>query len=301
MQNYKELPEIFSLLKTEYHPMLKISRNTIVFLFIFLFACGTKDDGAKLRLDAARQFYTNKEYIQAKQEIDSIKILYPKAFDEIRSGLAFLDTIRRAENEQIITQCDSLIAIHEPTLNKMKSLFSFQRNKEYQETGAFIPKESLNGGIITGTMLRSGVGEDGISFIESVFVGAKQKHNQIKVSAKDGSFTQSLAVNDDGLNYRFSNMGKEYEIIRFAGINENGVAGFIFANSNKPLTVTLTGQGKYTYTLSQTTKSAISKSFQLSTMMLQLDSLKTAKEKAEYHIYYLDNKKNEETADNVIK
>lgn len=276
-------------------------RNTMVFLFVFLFACGTKDDGAKLRLDAARHFYANKEYSLAKQEIDSIKILYPKAFDQIRSGLAFLDTIRRAENEQVIAGCDSLIALHEPTLEAMKKLFSFQRNKEYQETGAFIPRESLSGGIITGTMLRSGVGEDGVLYIESVFVGSKQKHNQIKVSAKDGSFAQSLAVNDDGLNYRFSNMGKEYEIIRFAGASENGVARFIFTNSGNPLTATLEGQGKYSYTLSQTTKSAISKSFELSTMMLQLDSLKTAKEKAEYHIYYLDNKKDKAHTDNIIK
>lgn len=281
--------------------MQKILRNTMAFLFVVLFACGAKDDGARLRLDSARRFYANKEYSLAKQEIDSIKILYPKAFDQIRSGLTFLDTIRRAENEQIITECDSLIALHEPTLEAKKKLFSFQRNKEYQETGAFIPKENLTGGVITGTMLRSGVGEDGVLYIESVFVGSKQKHNRIKVSAKDDSFAQSLVVNDDGLNYRFSNMGKEYEIIRFAGTSENGIAGFIFTNINNPLTVTLEGQGKYTYTLSQTTKSAISKSFELSTMMLQLDSLKTAKEKAEYHIYYLDNKKDKASTDNVIK
>ncbi|MDR1884077.1 MAG: hypothetical protein LBR26_15060 [Prevotella sp.] len=271
--------------------MRNFFKNSIVILFVVLLACGAKDDGARRRLDSARRFYANKEYLQAKQEIDSIKILYPKAFDQIRASLVFLDTVRRAENEQIIAGCDSLIALHTPALDEIKSRFSFQRNKEYQETGSYIPKESATGGGITGAMLRSGVGEDGILYIESVFVGPKQKHNRIEVSAKDGSFARSLAVNDDGLNYRFSNMGKEYEIIRFAGKSENGIARFVFTNSNAPLTVTLEGQGKYTYSLSQTAKSSISGSFRLSTMMLQLDSLKTAKEKAEYRIYYLDNKK----------
>lgn len=299
VHNYKRLPRIYPL-KESRHLMRSPFRNTMVFLIIFLFACGTNDDGAKLRLDAARKHYADKNYQLAKQELDSLKILYPKAFDQIRSGLAFLDTIRRAENQQIIAECDSLIAIHNPALDKMKSLFTFQQDKRYQETGAYIPKESLTGGVITGTTLRSGIGEDGVLYLESVFVGAKQKHNQIKVSAKDGSFVQSLVVNDDGLNYRFSNMGKEYEVIRFAGRDENGIAGFIFANSNHPLTLTLEGQGRYTYNLSQTVKSAISKSFELSTMMLQLDSLKTAKEKAEYHIYYLDNKKGQDV-DDVIK
>jgi hypothetical protein len=70
------------------------------------------------------------------------------------------------------------------------------------------------------------------------------------------------------------------------------MAKFIFVNMDKPLTATIEGQGRYTYTLSQPVKSAIAKSYQLSVMMLQLDSLKTEKEKAEYRVYYLDNKKN---------
>lgn len=279
--------------------MKKAYKNIFIFTLIILFACGQKDNGAASRLNAARQFYAEKQYQQAKQEIDSIKTLYPKSYVEIRAGLAFLDTIRRAENIQIITECDSLITMYEPEITKMKTAFSFQKNKEYQETGSYIPKESLSGGMITQTTLRSGVAEDGMLYLESVFVGSKQKHNQIKVSTKDGSFAQSLPVNDDGLNYRFSNMGKEYEVIRFVGSGENEVGKFIFANSQVPLTVTLEGQGKYSYQISQPIKSAISKSFQLSTMMLQFDSLKTAKEKAAYHIYYLDNKKEPKAEDPV--
>lgn len=269
-------------------------RNTLVFLSIFLFACSTKDDGARLRLVAAREFYAQKEYKLAKQEIDSLNALYPKSLDMRKAGLALLDSVRRAENIHIIEECDSLIVSNKSELEKIKSLFSYQRNKQYQETGAFIPKESLTGGLIAGTTLRSGVEDNGTLYLESVFVGANQKHNRIKVSTKDGSFAQSLPVNDDGLNYRFSNTGKNYEIIRFSGKDENGIAKFIFSNDGKPLTVTLEGQGKYSYILSQTIKRAISKSFQLSTMMLQLDSLKTAKEQAEYRMYYLDNEKGKE-------
>ncbi len=275
-------------------------RNACVFLSIFLFACDAKEDGAQLRLDAARSFYYGKEYVLAKQEIDSLKILYPKAFSQIKASLALLDTVRRAENMQIIQISDSLIALNEPTLDKFKKLFSYQRNKEYQESGVYIPKESVEGSVMTGTILRSGVNEDGILYLESVLVGSKQTHNQLTVSTKDGSFVESLPVTDDGLNFRFSNLGKDYEIIRFVGADENGVSKFIFSNIDKHLTVTLKGQGKKSYTLSQTIKFAISKSFQLSTMMLELDSLKTAKEKAEFHIYYLDNKKDKDLED-VLK
>jgi len=269
--------------------MLNYFRNISVFLLIFFIACGTNDNSASLRLDNARRLFINKEYSQAKQEIDSIHLLYPKAFDERRAGLALLDTIRRAENLQIMQECDSLIILYTPQLEKIKSLFSFQKNKEYQDKGTYIPKESV-ANVISATTLRSGVGEDGQLYLESVFVG-QQKHNQIKVSLKDGSYVQSHRVNDDGLNYRFSNLGKNYEIIRFAGNDENGIARFIFVNQDKQLTLTSEGGGKYSYTLPQTIKSAVSKSFQLSTMIIQLDSLKKAKEEAEFKIYYLDNEK----------
>lgn len=262
----------------------------VVLLSVFAFACGVEDDRAKLHLDAARDFYARGEYTLAKQEIDSINILYPKAIEERKAGLALLDSVRRGENDYTISVCDSLIALYIPQIDKYKSQFSFQRNKEYQETGTFVPKESLTGGVISGTILRSGVGEDGILYLESVFVGGKQKYNRIKVSAKDGSFAESLPVTDDGFLYRFSNMGKDYEIIRFMGDKENGVAKFIYVNLNNALTLTLEGQSKYSYSLSQTIKSAVSKSYQLSFMMLQLDSLKTAKEKAEFKNYNLDKK-----------
>lgn len=267
-------------------------RYICICFFIFLFACGSKDNGAQLKLDSARQAYLKKDFIKAKQEIDSIKILYPRSFDEIRAGLALLDSVRRGENEQIIAHCDSFIEVNQPMVEEMKKLFSYQRNKQYQEAGVYIPRESLTSHIV-GTTLRSGVEENGTLYLESVFVGNSQKHNQIRVATKDGSYAESLPVNDDGLNYRFSNMGKEYEVIKFAGKSENKVAEFIYTNIDKSITLTLNGRNKYSYTLSQTIKSAISKSYQLSTLMLQMDSLKTAKEKAEFHIYYLDNKTKE--------
>ncbi|WP_165023750.1 hypothetical protein [Dysgonomonas sp. ZJ279] len=268
----------------------------LFFCFVIV-ACSSKTDGAQLLLDNARQLYNEGKYDQAKSEIDSIKTLYPKAFDQIRASLALLDSVRRGQDTHTIAICDSLIALHEPKLDSLKKLFVYQRNKEYQEKGFYVPKESATSGPLTFTTLRSGVGEDGQMYLESVFIGNGQKHNKIKVSAKDGLSAESRPVNDDGLNYRFSNLGKQFEIIRFAGEDDNGVAKFIFENTDKPLTLILEGKNKSSYTLSQPVKYAVKKSYRLSMMMQQLDSLKTEKEKSEYKIYYLD-KKNANTNEN---
>jgi hypothetical protein len=258
-------------------------------LLLFLLACTSEDNGAQKQLEIARQFYNQQEYTLAKLQIDSLKMKYPKAFPQLQAGLALLDSIRRKENELTIAACDSLIQSFEPQVEEEKKKFSFQKDKQYQEIGSYIPKESVTA-YITGTTLRSGVKETGQLYIESIFVGG-QKHNKMRISAKDGSFIESFPVNDDGLNYHFTNGGKTYEVLHFTGVNENGMAKFIFANMEKELSATIDGQSKYMYALSLQTKSAIAKSYLLSVMMLELDSLKTEKEKAEFRIHYLDNKK----------
>lgn len=263
---------------------------------LLLVSCSAKDNGAQTLLDEARRLYQAKEYTLAKQQIDSISARYPKSIDERKAALALLDSVRRDEQLHIIAVCDSLIDINTPLIESLKKGFVFQRDKKYQEKGFYIPKETASDGRITSTMLRSGVEEDGKVYVESIFVGGGKKHNKVKVSVKDGSFAETLAVNDDGLNYRFSNMGVEYEIIKFGGTDENGLTRFISANKDKPLTLSLEGQAKYSYTLSPALKTALSKSHQLSTVMLQMDSLKTEKEKAEIHIKYLNEKQKKNEA-----
>lgn len=262
--------------------------NAFVFLVILLLSCGDNNRDAQLQLSKVRTHYSNKEYALAKAELDSLNARYPKAIEVRKAGMALLDSIRTAENIQIKEMSDSLITIFQPQVEEKLKQFTLQKDKNYQDTGNYIPKESVTSSITT-TTLRSGVGEDGRLYLESVFIGAG-RHDRIKLSLKDGTYVESLPVNEDGLNYRFTNMGRTYEVIRFTGEAENDVAEFIFSNVDKPISVTLDGNTKYSYTLTLQAKTAIAKSFELSRMMLQLDSLKTAKEKAEYHLYYLDNK-----------
>jgi len=86
-------------------------------LFVFLYACTSdKDNGAQSRLDNARKYFNQKEYDLATREIDSIKILYPKAIEQRKAGLALLDSVRRGENNHIISTCDSLITSFTPVV-----------------------------------------------------------------------------------------------------------------------------------------------------------------------------------------
>ncbi|MFR9165478.1 MAG: hypothetical protein ACLVKO_04315 [Dysgonomonas sp.] len=271
----------------------------IIPIICFASACSDNNKEAKAYLENIRKIYSAGDYETAKQKIDSIQILFPKAFDQIKEGMALLQDVRKAQDEKQVAYCDSVINALQPRIDSVKqALFSYERNKEYEESGRFRPK-GTSSSVLNQTTLRSGVEEDGTLFLESVFVGGNQFHNKIKVSTKDGGFAETLAVNDDGFNFRFSNMGKQYEVIKFIRENENSVARFIYANSDKPLTVSLEGKNRMTFGLSNAAKKAISDSYQLSVIMLQADSLRNVKDIAQKKIEYLNNRQQKNVTDTI--
>ncbi len=222
--------------------------------------------------------------------IDSIEVLYPKSFDQIKDGMDLLQEIRLSQNQQQIQFCDSVISIMEPKIDSLKAYFIYDIDKEYQETGRYLPKGQSSKTLLGSTMLRSGVAENGILFIESVYVGGTKYHDRIKISTKDGFFAETLPVISEGLNFRFTDSGKQYEVIKFTGTDENGIAKFIKMYAEKPLTVTLSGKNTTSFALSNTSKKEIIESYQLSTWILELDSIKSVKEKSEYLIDHLQRK-----------
>jgi len=257
---------------------------------IFIIACSEKNEEAKMYLQNIQSLYEKGDYETATLKIDSIQILFPKAFDEIKGGIALLQDVRKAQNIKMIADCDSAINFLQPKVDSIKNLFKYDIDKKYQEKGRYLPKSTLNA-VLTSTTLRSGVNENGQLFIESVFVGGNQYHDAVKVSLKDGSFAQTLSVNEDGLNFRFTDGGRHYETITFSGKDQNNVGRFIYAFADKPLTVTLTGKNTTSFGLSNVSKKAISDSYLLSTWILDIDSLNIRKEKAALLIEYIDKKK----------
>ena len=65
-------------------------KKTIALLAVCAALCGCADNVEKLagrHLDNAKQAFSVGNYNVAKQEIDSIKILYPKAFEARKQGI----------------------------------------------------------------------------------------------------------------------------------------------------------------------------------------------------------------------
>ena len=55
-----------------------------------LFSCSNVEKKAGEKLQAAREAFERGDYSEAKIQIDSIKILYPKAFETRREGIGLM-------------------------------------------------------------------------------------------------------------------------------------------------------------------------------------------------------------------
>lgn len=269
--------------------MKKNTILSILALCALLYSCSSKDNGAAERLNNARLSLNEQDFARAKEHLDSLEILYPKALNERLSAIALLDTIRRAENNFIIKNCDSLLTIYQIKVDSMKAGFIAEEQKdEHSSNISFVPRESWTNGMVSQTTLRSRVMSDGEFRLESYFVGAKQPHDKISFSAKGGVSIESLPITGDGFNFRFANLGKNFEVMTVTSATDNGIKKFISENIEKALTVKLIGKQSYQYTLPASSQKAIVKSINLSNAILMKDSLATEKEKAAFRNYNLD-------------
>ncbi len=264
---------------------------SLILLSFLLLSCSGNRRKAEHLLSEAQTLYTEGDYFLAKLKLDSIKILFPKAYDEIKSGMKLMHGIRMAENVRNIAFCDSMLAVSEVRKSELIKHFDFMKDAEYQELGVYYPKSYPYSQSLNRNGLRAGVEEKGQMFIESVLLNNRVKHNQIKVVTKNGDFAKSLTVTSDGFNHSFTTLDKSYEIVRFNENTENGVINFIYTFQENPISLVFVGSREVSAELTQAQKKGLVQSFELSTLLLEIEKLKFEKEKSETLIRYLESKK----------
>ena len=113
----------------------------LIFLSFVLFAaisCGENiEKKAGHHLDNAKEAFSLGNYNVAKQEIDSIKILYPKAFEARRKGIRLMQQIEEAEQMRIIEYEDSMVAVAQAAFDKIKAGYAFEKDERYQDIGLY--------------------------------------------------------------------------------------------------------------------------------------------------------------------
>lgn len=256
-------------------------------LSLLLVSCGNTNKGAQELLDGAKSMLTQEQFDIAEQMIDSIRKTYPRAVEQIKESVALRKDIRVARNKAQIAVCDSLIPLAETKVEELKKQFVFNQNKEYQTKGFFFPKKTPV--TILSTYFRSSVTEEGEVYLESVFTGGG-KHHQVMLSS-NGETVESFPIRGDGVNYRFSTLGKQYEVLTITPVNQNGMLDFVVKNEKNPIKITLKGGGTASYSLNAVQKSDIVLSSKLARAIFEKDSLMSVKDKATILLNYVTEQK----------
>lgn len=268
----------------------------LIAIAALLSACNGDEKAAQARLEKAKMMYENNEFFAAKSEIDSIRALYPREVKVLRESLTLMRQVEIGEAERNIAFCDSLLPIKLEEVEGLKEGFLFEKDTVYEEIGNYIRKQQTIERNIQRCYVRCGVSEAGEMYLASVYYGGRAiEHTGIRLSTKDGQFAETVSIPyDGGLNYRFKDMGSTTEVVTYKGDHCVDAVKFIYDNEKERIKVEYTGGKAYTIYMADADKQAIVSTFNLATVLSDIQTMQTLKEKSTKKIAYLKGKLDEE-------
>lgn len=264
----------------------------ITLIVAVLSGCNGDEKAAQARLDKAHTMYRNNEFFAAKNEIDSIRALYPKEVKVLKQGLTLMRQVEMKEAERNIAFCDSLLPIKLEEVEGLKKGFAFEKDSLYEEIGNYVWKQQTIERNVQRCYVRCGVNEKGEMYLASVYFGSRPiEHTSIKLSTKDGQFAETAPIPfDGGLNYRFKDLGNTSEVVTYKGDHSLDAIKFIYDNQKERIKVEYMGGKPYIIYMAENDKKAIVNTFNLATVLSDIENMNTLKEKSEKKIAYLKNK-----------
>lgn len=265
--------------------------SAITFAMI-MSSCNGDAKKAQERLDKAQSYYEQGDFFSARNEIDSVRTLYPKEVDALKKALELMRKVDFKESERNLAYCDSLLPIRMQEVEDLKKGFVFEKDSDYQEIGNYIWKQQTIERNVQRCYIRCGVDERGEMYLASVYFGGKPiNHTGIRLSAGGDLFAETASIPyDGGINYRFKDMGNTTEVVTYKGYAGKDAVQFIYDNSDKRIKVEYTGGKPYVIYIAEGDKKALTATYNLASVLSDIDHLKTEKQKAEKKQAYLKNK-----------
>ena len=250
-----------------------------------LTACEDIEKKAGARLEIARQAYETGRYNEAKLQIDSIKLLYPKAFDTRRAGIYLMQDIELAEQQKTLAYLDSCRQLAQQQLDEMKPRFVLEKDTAYQQTGRYLYPSQVIEKNLHRSFLRFQTDEQGELSLTSIYCGSRNIHHTgVKVTAPDGTFAQTPPSKD---SYETEDMGEKIEKADYKQGEDGGVIAFVGLHKNQNLRVEYIGDRSYSTTLTRTDRQAAAEVSALAQILSTLTQIQKQTEEANQKIKFI--------------
>ena len=261
-----------------------------------LFSCEDVEKKAGEKLQAAREAFELGNYNEAKILIDSIKMLYPKAFETRRAGIGLMQEVELKEQEKSLVYLDSMLQAKQKEFDAIKGKYAFEKDAEYQNIGNYLHPSQVIEKNLHRSFLRFQVDENGVMSMTSIYCGAHNIHHvAVKVTAPDGSFAETPAAKD---SYETTDLGEKIEKADFKLGEDGNVMGFLYLNKDKNIKVNYQGERPYSITMTAADRQALVSVYELAQLLSSMTEIKKNMEEANLKIEFVK-KKMEERKDNA--
>ena len=262
---------------------------------LLLTAC---DDGgekkAQVLLQDARTALSKEDFNEAKIILDSVKTLYPKAFDARKERIKLMQQVDLKEQQKSLVFLDSTLQAKQKEFEALKGAFVLEKDTAYQTIGNyFYPTQTVEKNI-NRSYIRGQVNEQGVMTLTSIYCGPSNiHHTAVKVSANDGTFAETPPSKD---SYETSDLGVKTEKADYKLGNDGGAIGFISLNKDNPLKVEYIGDRNYRTVMSADDRKAIAQVYELSQVLSSIEQIKKEIKEANLKIEFVTRKMQEDAA-----
>ena len=256
-----------------------------------LFSCENVEKKAGEKLQTAREAFERGDFSEAKMQIDSIKILYPKAFETRREGISLMQQVELKEQEKTLVYLDSLLQKKQSELDAIKGKFTLEKDTEYQKIGNYLHPSQVIEKNLHRSYLRFQVNETGQMSMTPIYCGPSNIHHiSVKVIAPDGSFAETPASKD---SYETTDLGEKIEKADYKIGEDGNVIGFLYLNKDKNIRVHYLGERSYATVMTPNDRKAVAAVYELAQLLSSITEIKKNMEEANLKIEFVKRKMQE--------
>ena len=259
-------------------------------LLALAICAGCSDGGekeAQIRLQKAEVALQQENFSEAKLQIDSIKVLYPKAFEARKQGIKLMQQVDLKEQGKTLVYLDSMMQVKQAQLDSIKGNFVFEKDTAYQDIGNWLYPTQVVEKNVGRSFLRGQVNELGEMSLTSIYcAGGQLNHTSVKVSVGD-TFAETPMTND---SYITTDLGRTIEKADYKVGNDGGVTGFIVANADKNIQLTFIGDKTYRTAIQKNDRKAIVELTELARILSGMEEIRKQQKEANLKIQFVTRK-----------
>ena len=265
--------------------------------FVFMIAlsllasCG--DGGEKKaqeHLRKAEKALAEEQFSEAKLQIDSIKILYPKAFEARRQGIKLMQQVDLKEQQKSLVYLDSMMAVKQLQFDSIKGNFVLEKDSAYQDIGNWLYPTQVVEKNLGRTFLRAQVNELGEMSLTSIYcAGGNIHHTAVRVGVGE-LYAETNPSKDI---YETVDLGRPIEKADYTMEEEGGVIGFVASNKDKSIQLTFIGDRNYKTTMSPNDRKAIAELADLAKILSSMEQIRKEQKEARLKIEFVMRKMKE--------